>query len=952
MKFSSRSIVSILLPVLIVFSQFVALQPANAACAGVIYVDADSTAPSPNGCSWVSAFPKLQSALDIAANGDQIWVAAGTYYPDEGPGQSNNSRNSTFQLVPGVGVYGGFAGTETLLSQRNPGANVTVLSGDIDGAAGDAGNAYTVVTIGSTITDFYALDGFTITGANQNNIGLGGGIYVENASPILSNLIITGNTASSNGAGVFVISPSVSVEANYSSPAFTDVTFSNNTAARGGGLYLQNGSPVLTRVLFTGNIATSGAGGGMNSQTYDELNDEANLPILTDVVFSSNTGIGGGGLYNNDSNAILNRVTFSGNSANRRGGAILNEFANPVLTNVTFSGNTSYESAGSAPWGGGALMNIDSDPVLRNITFNGNNSVNGSGTAGGDAMRNTVNSAPQVYNSILWGDGGINDEISNDGTSSIVVIDSVVQGGCPAGASCTNVINSDPLLGALANNGGYTQTMSIGAGSSALDVGGVNSTCAGEDQRGISRPQGTGCDMGSFEFEAPAVPTNTPTITPTFTATNTPEPTFTPTFTPTATFISTFTATFTPTDTPVPPTSTFTPTNTPEPTLTPTFTPSATFTATNTPEPTFTPTDTPVPATATFTVTSTPEPTFTATFTSTPTDTPVPPTVTFTATSTPEPTFTSTFTSTPTDTPIPPTATFTATNTPEPTFTSTFTPTNTATSTATFTQTSTFTPTATSTPLSTDLLYVSSTTGGTVGGVAFADEDILLLNRFTGAWSMYFDGSDVGVTSDVDAFAILSDGSILMSLDVDAIVGALGTVDESDIIQFTPTSVGTNTAGTLSIYFDGSDVGLSTSSEDIDAVDFAPDGRLILGTRGSFSVTGVAGNDEDLIAFTATSLGETTSGTWAMYFDGSDVGLNDATSEQVNEVWIDPATNQLYLTTAGAYSVTGLSGSGADVFICTPSTLGATTTCTFTSYWLGSANGFGAEIVDGLDIVK
>jgi hypothetical protein len=127
---------------------------------------------------------------------------------------------------------------------------------------------------------------------------------------------------------------------------------------------------------------------------------------------------------------------------------------------------------------------------------------------------------------------------------------------------------------------------------------------------------------------------------------------------------------------------------------------------------------------------------------------------------------------------------------------------------------------------------------------------------------------------------------------------------------------------------------------------------LIISTGGSVSVTGVFANDEDLLAFTPTLLGSTTSGTWSLYFDGSDVGLNDAASEEINGAWIDPSNNKIYLTTLGAFSITGVSGTGSDVFACAPGSLGATTTCTYTSYWLGSSNGFSGEIIDGLYMKK
>jgi hypothetical protein len=280
---------------------------------------------------------------------------------------------------------------------------------------------------------------------------------------------------------------------------------------------------------------------------------------------------------------------------------------------------------------------------------------------------------------------------------------------------------------------------------------------------------------------------------------------------------------------------------------------------------------------------------------------------------------------------------------PTPTPTATFTPTRTPTITATFTPTST--------PFgANDTIYVSSSNSGTAGSVSFNDEDILSYNRATGTWAMYFDGSDVGITVDVDAFTQMSDGTILISLTSSTTVGSLGTVESADILRFTPTSLGTNTAGTFSWYFDGSDVGLTTTGENVDGISFAPDGRLVISTTDISSVTGVSGEGEDLLVFTATSLGSSTSGTWAMYFDGSDVGLTSS-SEVVNGVWIDPANNKIYLTTTGTFSVTGASGDGSDIFICTPGTLGTTTTCTFSSYWDGSTSGFSGQDTDGISIL-
>jgi RHS repeat-associated protein len=274
------------------------------------------------------------------------------------------------------------------------------------------------------------------------------------------------------------------------------------------------------------------------------------------------------------------------------------------------------------------------------------------------------------------------------------------------------------------------------------------------------------------------------------------------------------------------------------------------------------------------------------------------------------------------------------------------------------TPTNTPAPTNTPVPGSEELLYLSSTTGGTVGGVAFADEDVLAFNRSTSQWSLYFDGSDVGLGAvDVDAFEIMSDGSLLLSTDVAVTLPVVGVVDDSDIVRFMPTSLGTTTAGSYSLYFDGSDVELTTSGENIDAVALlapaTPGGlpRLLISTFANPVVTGVTTpGDEDLLLFTPTQLGATTAGAWSLYFDGSDVALTTDT-EDVGSAWLDPTSGRLSLSTLGAFAVTSASGNGADVFTCTPGSIGATTSCSYALDWDGSAFGFGAEVIDALAVV-
>lgn len=266
----------------------------------------------------------------------------------------------------------------------------------------------------------------------------------------------------------------------------------------------------------------------------------------------------------------------------------------------------------------------------------------------------------------------------------------------------------------------------------------------------------------------------------------------------------------------------------------------------------------------------------------------------------------------------------------------------------------TVTVNALQTPSDFQTIHVSTLGDGTAGGVAFKDEDIIAFDTGTGAWSLFFDGSDVGLNAsnagDVDAFFIRSDGSILLSFSGDNLtLGNLTDIDDEDIVRFVPTSLGKTTAGSFEMYFDGSDVGLTTSDEDIDALAFRSDGALIISTTGSYSVLDASGGDEDLLAFTATSLGATTQGTWALYFDGSDVGLNTSSSEDINGADIDSAGN-IYLTTLGAFSVNGLSGDGNDIFRCVPGSTGSTTHCnSFAPIFNGNGLPAGA-VVDGMQL--
>ena len=253
----------------------------------------------------------------------------------------------------------------------------------------------------------------------------------------------------------------------------------------------------------------------------------------------------------------------------------------------------------------------------------------------------------------------------------------------------------------------------------------------------------------------------------------------------------------------------------------------------------------------------------------------------------------------------------------------------------------------------TDLILVSSATNGKVGSLKFSDEDILAYDVMTQQWLMYFDGADVGVgNTDVDAFHIMADGSILMSFDKPLRTPFLGVIADADIVKFTPTQLGNDTIGTFSLYFDGSNVGLTSGNEDIDAIALDASGNLVLSTVGSYSVPGLSGGDEDLIRFAATTLGTNTAGNWTLLFDGSDVALNSG-QEDVAGAWIDPTQGDLYLSTKGNFQVSSNNASGGDsddIFGCMLSSAGNDTACTFFAFFDGDLVGF-RKAIDGISLV-
>jgi hypothetical protein len=269
----------------------------------------------------------------------------------------------------------------------------------------------------------------------------------------------------------------------------------------GGGIYQELCTGCLTasltvrHSLFQNNV--SGGGSAISMQ--------GGVASIADSTFSGNTGTIGSAIdiYGNSTFKIfvsIDRSTFTGNTATFGGAAIaiesLNAGSNVTITNDTFTANTATGSSAQ-----GAALYIESAPVtIRNCTIAGNTT---SGTGGAVHLGN-VRPVTWVSNTIIAGNSGGNCAFS---AGALISGGNNLQFG---DATCTGMTIANPLLGPLANNGGLTQTMALGAGSPAID-GGDTINAPTTDQRGVARTDGNGdgiiaVDIGAFE--APALPGN------------------------------------------------------------------------------------------------------------------------------------------------------------------------------------------------------------------------------------------------------------------------------------------------------------------------------------------------------------------------------------------------------------------------------------------------------------
>ena len=215
------------------------------------FVNKRSTSGLQTGLSWKDAFLNLDTALAVAGKGDRIWVAEGVYTPAGG---------SYVMAYDSVEVYGGFAGTESAIEERNFVNHPTTLQGKDSSVIRINGNR-SYPEGGCGVSRGARWDGFIITGGMAKQ---GAGIFNDNGSPTIVNCAIRGNAATHEGGGVYTLSRGTCATG---SPLFMNTEISGNTARRGAGLYNEGGKTGLLNVTISGNHATESGAGMYNAQT-------------------------------------------------------------------------------------------------------------------------------------------------------------------------------------------------------------------------------------------------------------------------------------------------------------------------------------------------------------------------------------------------------------------------------------------------------------------------------------------------------------------------------------------------------------------------------------------------------------------------------------------------------------------------------------------------------------
>lgn len=388
----------------------------------------------------------------IASYGGAIMIANG------GKFVMNNSSITDSMTDPGLagGAIIDFGGYVTL--------NDSLIQGN--STSWGAINSTGALTLTNTI-----VQGNEALGGGGGGLSVGGTVLIQNSQ-------IISNTTDGNGGGIYA-TPSATIT------IINSLIGWNSATGEGGGIYFDGSTAALTGTTIDTNSANIGGG-------ISIFNASAQI-TLEDTTISNNGADYAGGGIDNDATLIGDRVLFVGNGS-PRGGGIRNDEGTITLRNTTFSQNIGND--------GGGLYNDAGQATLTFVTFAFNRSKGADSDSiyhsGLDASNTLIlQNVVLAHTDLLavsvncWIADGSATSITSNG-HNLADDDS-----CPFNQP-TDTLNTDPLLGTLADNGGLTQTH-LPLTNSPLINGGLCVAGITTDQRGVSRPQGTTCDIGAVE---------------------------------------------------------------------------------------------------------------------------------------------------------------------------------------------------------------------------------------------------------------------------------------------------------------------------------------------------------------------------------------------------------------------------------------------------------------------
>ncbi|MBL9147841.1 MAG: VCBS repeat-containing protein [Phycisphaerae bacterium] len=355
-----------------------------------------------DGASWSSSLPHLQDAIlatRLAPPGlvDEIWVASGSYLPTEVVEDlpPNTERSASFLLPSGVALYGGFAGTESAVEERNIAANPTILAGDVLGndesdEDANADNLFHVV-LAIDAGAGTVLDGFIVAAGNADGGGtwaVGAGIRSVDSTLLIRNSSFTGNRTIDGGA-LFIDGGAVTIESCSFLGNMAESPVGGTFEERGGACRLESGTLIVTNSIF--NLNSASAGGAIAAGNGSSLS-------ITGSTFTTNTGLdAGAAIAANTANVTIVDSHFGGNLGGAadvyRGIATISNSSfeknvaangNPGALELTEVEDTSVVSncvfvANQSAWNGGAMTLAQADALIIDCQFDSNEAQNNGG---------------------------------------------------------------------------------------------------------------------------------------------------------------------------------------------------------------------------------------------------------------------------------------------------------------------------------------------------------------------------------------------------------------------------------------------------------------------------------------------------------------------------------------------------------------------------------------------